>query len=159
MRDFSSLNQDSHQRERHDEEVLLKSKEKTEKDISNLSKKVVKMSSEAAVQEETHAKVIKLEASLESEMAEITNQKSQQDVKIEELIKKINEMESKLSDQKEMDEKIEELKALITENDTNLINEESKIELKSEDLQFTDTEIKLETEKQYINIENMSEIN
>ena len=49
---------------------------------------------------------MKLGASLESEMAELSNQNSRQDVKIEELIRKINNMEDKLSNEKEMNVKL-----------------------------------------------------
>ena len=63
---------------------------KTQQDVSNLSTKVLKISSDTAKCEELYAKVIKLGASLETEMADLSNQNSQQDEKTKELISKVN---------------------------------------------------------------------
>ena len=112
-------------------------------------------------------------------MAELSNQKSQQDVKIEELIKKINEMESKISNHKEMDVIIhdvpntdtQDIKIKLEEDDsvslykavdnTEIIMEEKSTSLdaiiqeiesnvEADDLKVYNTEIKIEDKKSFL---------
>ena len=50
---------------------LVESTKKTQQEVSNLSAKMTKISSDTAKREESHAKVVKLEALIEMEMAKI----------------------------------------------------------------------------------------
>ena len=77
---------------------LVVSTKKTQQDISNLSVKMIKISSDAARHEEAQADAIKFEAAIESELAKVSDQKQQQDIKIEELIKQIKDLEEKIPD-------------------------------------------------------------
>ena len=126
---------------------------------------MTKISSDTAKREESHAKVVKLEASIETEMAKVSNQKLQQDVKIENLMKRINDLEENIPDEKEAMEEIKELKTLIVSEfswieelkesialmmvrNTKLVASESETELKSDNFYYE--EIKLETEEQWM---------
>ena len=74
----------------------MASTKKTQQEVSNLSAKMIKISSDTAKCAEAHAKVIKVEASIETEMAKVSDQKLQQDVKIENLMQRVNDLEGKM---------------------------------------------------------------
>ena len=74
---------------------------------------MIKISSGTAKHEEAHAKVIKLEAAIETELAKVSDQKLQQDIKIENLMQRIKDLEGKIPDEEEAMEEIRELKSLV----------------------------------------------
>lgn len=85
----------------------------TKEEMSNLTAKVSKISSNIAKREEACANVLTMGAAIETELAKSSDWNIDRDVKIERLINKINDLEEKISNEKKMDEKIEHLEDLI----------------------------------------------
>ena len=105
------LSQDSYKTDSNMDK-LVASTNKTQHEVSNLSDKMIKISSDAAKREEAHAKVIKLEAAIEMELAKVSDQKLQQDIKIENLMQRIKDLEGKIPEEEAMEE-IRKLKSLV----------------------------------------------
>ena len=156
------LSQDLYETNSNVDKLLVYS-EKTQQEVSNLSDKMIKISSGTAKQEKVRAKLISFEDAVETELANVSDQKLQQDIKIEVLMKRIQDREGKIPDEELAMEEIRELKSLVisefsllrelkdlidemTQKNAKLPMDDSKSEIKLENFYYE--EIKFETEEQ-----------